>query len=316
MGVVKVTENNAPENGRVAGENLTIAVNDLAVNYDDNGPVFAPAVIFVHGTPFNKSVWDLQAEVLKSNYRVITYDLRGHGATRSENRQPVTIDLLTEDLIGLMDALQLERAMICGISLGGYIALNAIERFPERFNALILSSTQCARDSEETIIEREKTLRILKEKGKDAYADEVMRDLFAPTSFTTRKEEIRMVQRMIVDTPVDSILSTTTALSGRRETCSNLWSIQVPVLIMVGKEDVITPPEAAQFMRDNISGSVMHVIEYAGHLANLENTHEYNELFKKFIDKVCAKKHLSRHCSEETKVTRAGASHTLKKTIQ
>jgi 3-oxoadipate enol-lactonase len=286
---------------RNSGENLKMTINDLNVNYDDNGPVFAPAVIFIHGTPFNKSVWDLQAEALKSNYRVITYDLRGHGKTTGGEKKPLSIDVFTDDLIRLMDALDLDKVMVCGSSLGGYIALNAIERHPERFNALVLTATQCSEDSAETKSERTRVLGILQEKGIEKYSEEMIADLFAPTSFTTRKEEVRAVSRMIAETPVASIVNTMNALSVRRESCSNLWGITIPVLIMVGKEDVITPPDVAQFMRDNISGSVMHVIEYAGHLVNLENTHEYNQIFKKFIEKVCQKKHLSRHCTDEVK---------------
>jgi 3-oxoadipate enol-lactonase len=286
---------------RTSGENLQITVNDLTVNYDDNGPVFAPAVVFIHGTPFNKSVWDLQAEALKSNYRVITYDLRGHGGTTGDNSRPLSIDLFTEDLVGLLDALELEKVMLCGSSMGGYIALNAVEKHAQRFNALVLTATQCAEDNEQTKHEREKVLDILRKKGIEKYSEQMIADLFAPTSFTTRKEEVRAVSRMIAETEPDVIIKTMNALSARRESCSNLWGINIPVLIMVGKEDVITPPDVAQFMRDNISGSVLQIIEYAGHLVNLENTHEYNQFFKKFIERVCQKKHLSRHCSDEVK---------------
>lgn len=292
---------------RISGENLNITINDLNVNYDDNGPVFAPAVIFIHGTPFNKSVWDLQAEALKSNYRVITYDLRGHGKTTGGANNPLTIDVFTEDLIRFLDALELEKVMVCGSSLGGYIALNAIEHHPERFNALVLTATQCSEDTSDIKEERERVLGILSEKGIEKYAEVMIADLFAPTSFTTRKEEVRAVSRMITETPAQSIVNTMNALSVRRESCSNLWGINIPVLILVGKEDVITPPDVAQFMRDNISGSLMHVIEYAGHLVNLENTHEYNQHFKNFIERVCQKKHLSRHCTDEVKAEKRNA---------
>src|SRR5687767_4338961 len=83
---------------RIAGENLKVTIDDLVVNYDDNGPVYAPPVVFIHGTPFNKSIWDLQTEALKSNYRVISYDLRGHGDTKGPN-QDLSIDAFTEDLV-------------------------------------------------------------------------------------------------------------------------------------------------------------------------------------------------------------------------
>jgi 3-oxoadipate enol-lactonase len=284
---------------RTPGDNLKININDLSVNYDDNGPVYAPAVVFIHGTPFNKGIWDLQAEALRNNYRVITYDLRGHGGTTGGNIEDMSIDDLTDDLIGFLDALELKKVILCGISSGGNIALNAIEKYPERFYALALTSTQCNVDNAEMITERERLLEVLNVKGPEKYTEAVMKDLFAATSFTTRKEEVRTVRKMITENRAEAIRGAMKAMASRRESCSNLWGIQMPVLIMAGKEDVITPVDVAQFMRDNISGSTLHVIDYAGHLVNLENTHEYNRLFRLFVEHVCEKKHLSPHCTNE-----------------
>jgi 3-oxoadipate enol-lactonase len=283
---------------RIAGENLKVNIDDLVVNYDDNGPVFAPAVLFIHGTPFNKSMWDLQSEALKSNYRVIGFDLRGHGNTKGAAPE-LSIDVFTEDLIRFMDALDLEKVIVCGHGLGGYIALDAIDKYPERFNAMVLAGVQCMQDSEETREARNNFIKVLEEGGAEKFADEIMRDLFAPTSFVTRKEEVRSVRKMISETSAESIVRTLNGLSQRRESCSNLWSLRVPVLLLAGREDTMTPADVAKFMRDNITGSVLHEIDYAGHMCNLENTHEFNQLLKAFIDKVCQKKHLSRHCTEE-----------------
>jgi len=288
---------------RIAGENLKITTDDLVVNYDDNGPVYAPAVLFIHGTPFNKSMWDLQSEALKSNYRVISFDLRGHGDTKGPSGE-LSIDIFTEDLVRFMDGLGLEKVIVCGHGLGGYVALDAIDKYPERFNAMVLAGVQCMEDSEETRDLRTSFMKVLDDSGPERFADEIMRDLFAPTSFITRKEEVRSVRKMIAGTSCESIIGTLNSLSHRRESCSNLWSIRVPVMLLAGREDTMTPVDVAKFMRDNITGSVLHEIEYAGHMSNLENTHEFNQLLKAFIDKVCQKKHLSRHCSDEA-VSRA-----------
>jgi 3-oxoadipate enol-lactonase len=283
---------------RLAGENLKININDIVVNYDDNGPVYAPAIIFIHGTPFNKTFWDLQTEALKSNFRVVTYDLRGHGDTKGPAAD-LSIDTFTDDLIEFMDALDLERVIVCGHSLGGYIALDAVDKYPGRFNALMLSGVQCMEDSDEVREHRRRLLESLPQMGMEKYAEEVMKSLFAATSFITRKEEVRSVRRMILSTAPSAMASALTAMSRRRESCSNLWSIKLPTLLMAGREDDVTPLSVARFMRDNITGSVLNEIEYAGHLANLENTHEFNQYFKAFVDRVCTKKHLSKHCSDE-----------------
>lgn len=282
---------------RISGEDIKMASSDYTVNYDDFGPVYAPAIIFIHGFPFTKNMWDHQLELLKSNFRVIAYDVRGHGGSKSST--PLSLDLFTEDLIQFMDALQLEKVMLCGLSLGGYIALHAIEKYPERFNALMLCGTQCAADTVEIKKSRAEKADLVKSKGMEVFADLSIKNLFAPTSFTARKEEVRAIRQMIADNSTEFICNGLTALAERKETCSSLSKINIPTLIMVGKEDKITPQEDAEFLHYNIKGSQLEILPYAGHLANLENTHEFNEHLKKFIDSVCKTQHLSKHCDAD-----------------
>jgi 3-oxoadipate enol-lactonase len=280
---------------RSSGDNIKIQINDILVNYNDNGPLLAPAIIFVHGFPFNKNIFDLQAEMFKSNYRVVTYDVRGHGQTSRGDRKP-DIELLGSDLISLMDALDIDRAIVCGLSMGGYIALDAVLRFPKRFNGLVLSGTRCASDDERAKEQRFASIDVIIEKGKDVYADESLKKLFAPVSFTGRREEVKATRNMIIETPVDVINNTLIALAERKETCSRLREIDIPSLILVGKEDKVTPLSEAKYLQSQINGSFLEVIEYAGHLANLENTHDYNAALKNFIIEVCEKLALSPHC--------------------
>lgn len=282
---------------RVSGDNLKIEIKGRQVNYDDNGPQYAPAIIFVHGFPFTKSVWSLQAELFKTNYRVIAYDVRGHGGSIAGAEMP-SLDLFAEDLIDLMDALEIDKAIVCGLSMGGYIALNAVGRFPGRFNALVLSATKCPADTDEVVSQRMAAIELIKEKGLEFYVDDTLKKLFAPVSFTTRREEVRATRRMMLVNDPENVCDTLRALAERRETCTELPLIKVPALIVVGKDDKITPPSDAQFLNERISGSQLEIIDYAAHLANLENTHDYNRALRKFIDQVCEAKQLSPHCSE------------------
>ncbi|MCE3226366.1 MAG: 3-oxoadipate enol-lactonase [Bacteroidetes bacterium] len=282
---------------RVSGENIKIEGKDMTFCYNDFGPLHAPTVIFIHGFPFNKSMWDLQTELLRSNYRVIAYDVRGHGCSQSK-RADVSIDLFADDLVELMDLLKIERAMICGLSMGGYIALNALEKYPNRFNALILSGTQCIADTEEVRKQRSDLMEKIRSEGVESYADESLKKLFTATSFTNRKEEVRAVRKMITDNSVESLCNTLQALALRKETCSRLSEINIQTLILVGSEDKITPPSEAEVLHFNIKDSELYKIEYAAHLANLENTHEFNERIKNFVEKVCVMQNLSKHCVE------------------
>jgi len=234
-------------------------------------------------------MWDKQSEKLKGSYRVIAYDIRGHGDT-DLGAIDFSIDLFAQDLIDFMDALKIERTMLCGLSMGGYIALNAIDKHPNRFSALILSDTNCTADSSEAKENRMKTIEGIKENGVKKLADGLIPKLFAPESFKTYSEGIAVVKELIVKTPKQSLYNSLHAMANRKETCSKLPEIKIPVLIIVGKEDKITPPEAANAMHEKIKDSSLQIIPNAGHLSNLENQEDFNNQLKKFIDTIYQQK--------------------------
>jgi len=265
--------------------NVTTIINNLSVSYSDEGPVEAHVVIFIHGFPLNKSMWDIQLEALRDEYRVIAYDIRGHGDSDPGN-EDFSIDLFANDLISFMDSLKIRKAVVCGLSMGGYIALNAIGNYPERFEALILSDTQCFADTPEVRENRLVAIENIKKNGLEEYAHESIKNLFAPVSLLSKDTEIASVREMIVNTSKLSIYNSLHALAIRKETSGILSDIKIPVLILVGKEDKITPPEMAESMHKKINGSQLNIIEHAGHLSNMENPFEFNYQIRKFISSV------------------------------
>ncbi|MCE5332208.1 MAG: alpha/beta fold hydrolase [Bacteroidales bacterium] len=273
---------------RYFGNDIRIFVNNLMVSYTDEGADEAPVLIFIHGFPLNKFLWNKQVEALKDNYRVIAYDIRGHGDSEAGNIE-FSIELFVNDLICFMDALKIEKASICGLSMGGYIALNAIENYPERFDALVLSDTHCIADSSETKEKRIKSIESIKENGVEKYVEESIKSLFASESFTTKVPEIEAVREMILNTPEQSLYKTLLALYVREETCNILDKIKVPVLVMVGEEDKITPPGAARFMHEKIQDSTLYIVKHAGHLSNMESPDEFNAQLKMFFASVYKK---------------------------
>ncbi len=270
---------------RNSGTGIKTFINNINVCYNDEGPHDAPVIIFIHGFPFNKSMWKLQVEALKENYRLISYDIRGHGQSES-GKEKFSIELFSEDLIALMDKLEIDRATLCGLSMGGYIALTAVEKYPGRFESLVLSDTQCIADSAKAKEKRLQTIETIKEKGVNNYADASIKNLFAPGSFNTKKNEIENVRDMIVNTSPQSLCKTLLALAARKETCSNLKNINMPVLILVGKEDKITPLAAARLIQKNIKDSSLKILAHAGHVANIENPEAFNHQLIKFVDLV------------------------------
>lgn len=270
---------------RNSGSNIKVAVNDISVSYNDEGKAGDPVIIFIHGFPFNKSMWNKQMEALRNDYQVIAYDVRGHGNSDA-GIEDFSIDLFATDLLSLMDALKIDRAILCGLSMGGYIALNAIENYPDRFDALILSDTTCLADTPEAKEKRMKTIESIRKNGVEKFADESIKNLFAPESFKTKKKEIASVREMILNTNEESLCKTLRAFYERKETCSKLSDIYVPVLIMVGVEDKITPLAAAQLMNEKIKESLLSIIEHAGHLSNIENPLEFNNHLEKLVSTV------------------------------
>ena len=127
------------ENVKSRGNDIFIEVNDIKVCYDDRGKGETP-IIFIHGFPFDKFMWQPQLDLFGKNHRVIAYDIRGFGKSTLGSVQG-SINLFADDLVSFMDGLKIGKAIVCGLSMGGYILLNAIIRYPQRFDAIILSDT-------------------------------------------------------------------------------------------------------------------------------------------------------------------------------
>jgi pimeloyl-ACP methyl ester carboxylesterase len=270
---------------RRTGNNINLTLNSLTVSYSDHGPDDAPVIIFIHGFPLNKSMWYSQMEALKGNYRVIAYDIRGHGYS-DPGIGDFFIELFVNDLHRFMERLKIDRSILCGLSLGGYIALNAVLKYPGRFDGLILNDTQCIADTPEVKEKRRNTIAHIKQIDIEQYADESIKNLFSPESNGKNANAIARVKEMIINTPKQTLCNTLNALAERKETCSQLQEINIPVLIMVGKEDKITPVAVARQMREKIVDSKLKIIANAGHVSNMENPVAFNSQLVKFVELV------------------------------
>lgn len=262
-----------------------ILVNEVEISYFQTGEDDALPLIFIHGFPFNKLMWTNQLEALKDKYRSIAYDVRGHGQSQAGEKD-FSMDLFGDDLLAFLDALQIKKAVVCGLSMGGYIALNAIQKQPDRFAGLLLVDTQCGADTPEGKEKRMKTIAFIKKNGLEVYAEESLKNLFATASFQSHKQEVQFIHQTILNTPAEVICRTLQALADRKESCSHLPKIKTPVCVIVGSEDKITPPAVAQKMADAINDSKLIVITKAGHLTNLEEPEEFNKVVLEFVNHI------------------------------
>jgi pimeloyl-ACP methyl ester carboxylesterase len=263
------------------GYNLTIPVNNFHLSYHDVGEGSVP-VIFLHGYPFDKTMWQGQLDFLKSSNRVIACDIRGFGKSTDEESS-LSIDLFGEDLIAFMDKLNIEKAIVCGLSMGGYIALNVLKRFPDRFEALILCDTQCIADTAEVQKKRYKIIDEISVDGTTNFNEGFIKNVFHKDSLSNKKDLVDKLRDVVFSNSQHIITMGLTALAERSETCSTLNEISIPTLIICGREDEVTPLAQSEFMNDKIKGSVLHIIDNAGHVSNLEEPHEFNKHLLGFL---------------------------------
>lgn len=263
------------------GYDLTIEVNDFTLSYDDLGEGRVP-IIFLHGFPFDKSMWKGQIEFLKTTYRLIACDIRGFGKSTDE-KSPLSMSLFADDLIEFMDKLEIDKAIICGLSMGGFITLNAAKRFPDRFEALILCDTQCIADTPEVKGKRLNTIAKIEAEGVSDFNEGFLKSVFHKDSLTDKKELVEALRNVVFANSQQIITQGLLALATRSETCSTLDKISIPTLIICGREDVVTSLEQSEYLKDHIVGSKLKIIEDAGHVSNLEQPNEFNEHLSEFL---------------------------------
>lgn len=260
-------------------------INGIRINYTESGNLAGLPVVFIHGFPFNSKMWTPQLNVIPSKYRTIAYDIRGHGESDFGDGQ-FLIEFFVDDLIGLMDYLRIEKVVLVGLSMGGYIALRVVERNPERILALALCDTKSDADSNEAKIKRARQINIIKISGIHRFADDFLKAIFAENTFLRMPDTIEMIKKIIVKTSPLSLASTLIALAARTDTTPALSRIKVPTLILTGEKDLLTTPEDAAKMQQLIPNSGMHIIPDAAHMSNLENTVLFNKYLFDFLENI------------------------------
>lgn len=265
---------------------MLAAVNGINLYYTDIGRPDTMSILFVHGFPFSSDMWKGQIQMIQSrkkNFRIIAYDLRGHGKSDIGDGQ-YTIELFIDDLIALLDHLQIEKTILCGFSMGGYIALRAIERNPDRVKALILCDTMSAADSNEAKIRRANSVKLVKKEGIERFAEGFLKAVFTPVTLQSKPDIIDEIRRIIPSNSPAGICGALIAMAARTDTTESLYKINVPMLVLVGEQDTVTATSAAKIMQEKIPNAKLRIIEQAGHMSNLENVARFNQHLAEFLD--------------------------------
>lgn len=260
----------------------TAHINGVSIAYRDQGS--GPAILFIHGHPFNQSMWDPQVAALTWKYRVITYDIRGYGASEVPTAEATTLETMASDINALLDHLNIPKAIIAGLSMGGQIAMAFAEQYPQRLSGLILAATFPQADTEETIKTRRATAERFLQQGSVLPGGEMIPKLIAPASLKRDPEIAVKVFTMIAHTPPAGAATALRGRALRKDYTEALTHITVPTLIIVGTEDSYIPLETAKQMHRSIPNSHLEIFEAIGHLPNLEATDRFNAVLHSYLE--------------------------------
>src|SRR5438874_11822585 len=218
-------------------------------------PAFAEAgkgfpLILIHGFPHNRSLWADQLFGLCDRCRVIAPDLRGFG--ESKPAPPWSMESFADDIAELMERLEIESAVIGGLSMGGYVAFEFLRKYGDRVNSLILANTRPGADSEEGKMKRRDLQRVAQTGGAIAVADAQIMGMVGKTTRDTHPEIVQRMHAMMESAPVEGIVGALEAMMNRRDSTPLLSEIDVPVLIVTGEEDALISPKESRAMHEAI----------------------------------------------------------------
>lgn len=240
-------------------------------------------LVLLHAFPFSSAMWGPQVVHFSRHYRVIAPDLRGFGKTSANPDQISTMELLADDIAALLDHLKLRQAVMVGLSMGGYVAFAFHRKYSERLKALVLCDTRSEADTEEGKANRYNLIEQVREKGSGAVAEAMIPRFFAPDTYRRQQETVAQLSGLIERANPVSVIAAAAGLAERPDSTEVLKEIKVPTLVMVGKDDAITPVENARKMTEHLPDWQLSVIPNAGHISNLENPTFFNQALDSFL---------------------------------
>jgi 3-oxoadipate enol-lactonase len=253
------------------------------IHYDVRGE--GPAVLFLHAFPLGLFMWDEQAEALDETHRVIRFDARGFGSSPPGDAL-LTMERIADDGAALLDHLGVSRAVVCGLSMGGYAAFAMVRRHRDRLRALVLADTRAEPDTDEARRNRALLAEKVRREGAASAADAFLPKLVGATTQTERLGLVERLRKHIVAASPQGIADALAGLAARADSRPTLREIRVPTLILCGAEDVLTPPSDAETLARGIAGSRLEVIPAAGHLSNMECPDAFNIALTEFLGSI------------------------------
>lgn len=259
---------------------MKAAIDGVEIEYDVRGD--GPVLLLLHAFPLGLFMWDAQVEALSTTHRVVRFDARGFGGSAA-GTGPLTMERIADDGAFLLDHLGIERAVVGGCSMGGYAAFAFVRRHPQRLAGLVLQDTRAGADGAEAKANRATLAAKVLAEGAGAAVEAFLPKLVGETTRRERPDVVAGLRERILAAAPRAIANALHGLAARADSRETLPAIAVPTLVLVGAEDVLTPPSEAATMAAAIPRARLDVIGGAGHLASLESPAAVNAALRAFL---------------------------------
>ena len=243
-------------------------------------------LVLLHAFPLSSAMWLDQRQGLSAHCRVITPDLRGFGGSALGDDEP-TLVAAADDVAALLDRLDLDRVLLGGLSMGGYVAMMMLRRHANRISGLLLADTKATADPELARANRERiAVAVLADPGSTVLVDEVLPSLVGPSTVERRGGVLGRVRGLVQQAPPPAVAWAQRAMAARPDSFDVLRACQVPALVIVGAEDALSPPSDAQEMAAALPDSTLVTIPDVGHLSAVEDPAAFNDAVLGFINRI------------------------------
>jgi pimeloyl-ACP methyl ester carboxylesterase len=260
------------------------SIRDVWVAYDEAGGASEDVVLFLHGFPHSRAFWAPQLAALPAlapGWRLVAPDLRGFG--ESDVVGPWHVDHWAADVAALLDHLDVERAVVVGLSMGGYVALAFWQYHAPRLRALVLADTRAGDDTPAVRERRHELIALARREGSEAVAESQLAGALGATSREERPELVEGLRALMAAAPVDGVVGALEAMLIRPDRMDLLGNIDVPTLVIGGTEDAITRAGEVRALAEGIPGARLGMIERAGHVSSWERPDAFNRLLADFL---------------------------------
>ena len=261
----------------------TVNSSGVEISYTDSGGS-GPVVLLLHAWPLKAAMWASQVGALGGRFRFIAVDFRGFGSSGApDDPAQYSMDAFAADAAAVLDATEIERAVVCGLSMGGYVTFALLRQKPDRVAGIVLADTRAEADPPERVEQRTAQQQQVAREGTGGLVDTLVSGPLLSDTTRSRKPDVVERVRTLADNPSAGYIGGLEALKTRPDSTPQLTSISVPTLVVVGEEDALAPPDVARSMHEHIGGSEMVVVPEAGHLSNLESPDVFTGALARFL---------------------------------